>query len=349
VAATAFSATASNDAIEQGSHPVQEHSRMNRHAKPSPMIAALLGLLLSIPISAQAPLSATELAPGVLVSSSDQAPLVWVADASGRVTAVDLDDGEVRWRGPAEGLPLALIEQQLVVLARPDGLGKLSLQLVDPNTGSVSGGVIGELPPAVLASPDAQPNRIFAASADTSSGTLRIRWSYSEWPLQGAMLPLQPGVNSRRTETEGVISVDFSANRVQAISDQGMPARRSPDLLGAERLNHLEGTQMRAADDAFVQVSTAVADDVLGTQWRWSLHERTSGRAVGNLVLPYASAPFLLRGNQLLWRSEPLTRLQPTGDYQHLGARLVAQALTDGRELWSVDLLDRSYRDAPPP
>jgi hypothetical protein len=243
---------------------------------------------------------------------------------------------------------LVLFDQQLVVLARPDGLGKMALLRVDPNDGSVLGGVIGELPNGTLASPDAQPNRIFAASADTSSGTLRIRWSHTEWPLHGAMLPLQPGATSRRSVTRGVVSVDFGSNRLQPLSDPS-PAERSPDLIGAERLAHLDGTQMRAADDAFVQVSTAVADEVLGTQWRWSLHERASGRAVGNLVLPYASAPFLLRGNQLLWRSEPLTRMQSSGAYEHLPARLVAQSLVDGGELWSVALLDRSYRDTLPP
>jgi hypothetical protein len=44
-----------------------------------------------------------------------------------------------------------------------------------------------------------------------------------------------------------------------------------------------------------------------------------------------------------------LTRLQPSGDYENLPVRLVAQALADGRELWSIALLDRSYRAAPPP
>ncbi len=323
---------------------------MKRHAKSLRTIIAVLGLafLVSMPVPAQQPLAGIELAPGVLVSDSEQAPLAWIADASGRIAAIDLGSGEVRWRGPAEGLPLVLFDQQLVVLARPDGLGKLSLQRVDPNDGSVLGGVAGELPAGVLASPDAQPNRIFAASADTRGGTLRIRWSYTEWPLQGAMLPLRPGATSRRTQASGVVSVDFAGNRLLPVGGP-TPAERSPDLIGAERLAHLEGTQMRAADDAFVQVASAVADDVLGTQWRWSLHERASGRAMGNVVLPYAAAPFLLRGNQLLWQSQPLTRMQSSGTYQHLPARLVAQSLVSGRELWSVAVLDRSYRDTLPP
>lgn len=323
---------------------------MNRQLKPLCMFAALLGLglLASTPMVAQEPPSTALLAPGVLISTAEQTPLAWVADARGRVTAIELSDGDVRWSGPAEGLPLALVDQQLVVLARPDGLGQLSLQLLDPDDGRILGGVVGELPADVLAAPDAQPNRIFEVSADTSSGTLRVRWSYTEWPLQGAMLPAVAD-GSRRRQSSGVVSVDFAANRVEAISAQGVPAARTVDLTGSERLAGLDGTQFRAADDAHVQVSTAVADAALGTQWRWSLHQRSSGRAVGSLVLPYATAPFLLRGDQLLWQSEPLTRLMSTGDYEQLPQRLIAQSLGDGRERWSVAILDRRYRDAPPP
>lgn len=324
---------------------------MRLQGRPLRSIAALLGLaLLASTVSqAQEPLSATPMAPGLLVSGAGQAPLAWIADAQGRVAAVGLEDGSVRWRGPAEGLPLALIDQQLVVLGRPERAGQLSLQLLDPLNGNVRAGVLGELPAGVLASPDPQPNRVFTAAADTSNGTLRIRWSYAEWPLRGALLQTDQRNANQRRELGGVVSVDFASNRVQAIGDLGMPAARTPDLVGNERLAGLEGTQFRAADDAQVLVSTAVADEVLGTQWRWSLRERTSGRALGNLLLPYASAPFLVRGNQLLWRSEPLSRRLPSGAWETLAARLVAQDLANGRERWSVDLLDRSYRGAMPP
>lgn len=324
---------------------------MNLQRKPLRLIATLLGLALlaNAPVHAQQPQSAILLAPGVLVSAPDQAPVAWVADAQGRVAAVGLDDGAVIWRGPATGLPLAVIDRQLVVLGRPDRAGRLSLHLLDPGDGSVRGGVLGDLPEGVLASPDPQPNRIFEAIADTSSGALKIRWSYVEWQLQGAQLPASLGAGDGRRELSGVVSIDFAANRVEPIGDRGMPAPRTPDLVGAARLAGLDGTQFRAADDAAVQVSSAVPDDLLGTQWRWSLHERSSGRALGSVVLPYANAPFLLRGAQLLWRSEPLTLRQASGDYQPLPARLVAQSMGNGRELWSVDLMDHDFRGTLPP
>lgn len=308
-----------------------------------------LGLLTNTAVVAQEPSSLIPMAPGVLVGAGGQGDVAWIADDTGRVAAIDLDDGRVRWRGPAEGLPLALVDQSLVVLGRPDGVGRLSLLLLDADTGASRGGVVGDLPEGVLATPDPKPNRRFTATADTSSGSLRIRWTYVEWPLRGARLEPAPGNADERRELAGAVSVDFASNRVDAIEARGVAVTPTPDLAADERLASLDGTQFRAADDHTVLVSTAVADEVLGTQWRWSLHERASGRALGNLTLPYAHAPFLLRGAQLLWRCEPLTRLRSAGGYEALPARLVAHDLGSGRELWSVALFDLAFRGAAPP
>lgn len=308
---------------------------------------AALVVLAGAPVHAQQPPAAIPMAPGVLVSGSGDTPIAWIADARGQVAAIRLDDGAATWRGPAEGLPLALFDQQLVVLGRPARAGQLSLQLLDPASGEVRGGLVGELPAGVLASPDPQPNRSFVAQADTSSGTLRIRWSHAHWPLRGAATA--EGEDDGYRRQEGAVSVDFASLRVAPIAASAMPAARTPDLSASERLAHLDGTQFRAADDATVQVSTAQADAVLGTRWRWSLHERSSGRALGNLTLPQANAPFLLSDSRLLWRAEPLTQRQASGDYFALPVRLVAQHLGSGRELWSVELLDHRFLGTLPP
>ena len=120
---------------------------------------------------------------------------------------------------------------------------------------------------------------------------------------------------------------------MQVISDADLPSARTPDLIGDARIAGVEGVQFRAADDVYAQVSTAVSDDLLGTQWRWTVHERASGRSVANLILPYANAPFR----------------EASGGYASYAARLVALDLGSGRELWSADVLDGTYRGVLPP
>lgn len=328
---------------------------MNHQGKFSRQVAALvcaiaLGAPLGAALAAQeTPTPAVTMAPGVLVGSDQQGSVAWIADAKGRVTSINLNDGKVRWRSATEGLPLAQLGQQLVVLARPKGPGQLSLLLINPEDGTAQGGLIGNLPDGVLASPDPQPNRLFKAIANSEAGMLKIQWSYVDWPLRGAILK-QDLVNGRkRRELGGMILVDFAASRMQVISDADLPSVRTPDLIGDARIAGVEGVQFRAADDVYAQVSTAVSDDLLGTQWRWTVHERASGRSVANLILPYANAPFLVRAGQLLWQSQPLVVREASGGYASYAARLVALDLRSGRELWSADVLDGTYRGVLPP
>lgn len=325
---------------------------MHSHSKNSLIAAIILGLavLVQMPAGAAEPEgSPTNLAPGVLLGGNDFPTVAFVADTGGQVAAINLDSGAMSWRGPAQGLPLALIDSQLVVLGRPQSAGQMSLLLLNPVDGKSMGGLVGALPEGVLASPDAQPNRRFTAVADVSTGSLRVLWTYSEWPLQGALLNDETNPDSGRRELTGVVLADFGANRLLPAGIADFPAPDSPDLIGSERASGLDGTQFRSADGGYAQVASAVADAELGTQWRWTLHERSSGRAVSQVTLPYAHVPFLVRGNRLFWQSPPITERQASGDYLEHPLRLVATELDSGRELWSVALLAQDFQGLLPP
>ena len=327
---------------------------MNAYRKSSCFAAAVICLALMAPssVSAQAPTAApSTLAPGVLIGGADFPSSVWIADEVGRVAEINLDNGTTNWRGPAEGLPLALVDGKLVVLSQPNRSGQMSLVLLDPASGSSVGSLVGDLPEGVLASPYSQPNRIFTAVADTSTGTLRVSWTYREWPLRGAHgdgdddVPVHAG----RRELNGVMTVDFSAQTLKLSKTAGAPAVVPADLTGTERVAGVDGTQFRSADGKYAQAATPVEDEQMGTAWRWSVHERSSARAVAELQLPVSHAPFLVRANRLIWQSPPIAKLEASGDYLQQSLRLVCQDLTTGQELWSVDLLDKKFRGVLPP
>ncbi|MFZ2236493.1 MAG: hypothetical protein WAV67_08960 [Dokdonella sp.] len=324
---------------------------MNTYRKSSYFAAAAIGLAMMLPplVSAQDPTDApTVLTPGVLVGGANYPSSAWIADEVGRVASINLDDGATNWRGPAEGLPLALVDGNLVVLAKPARAGQMNLLLLDPVSGSSVGSLVGDLPEGVLASPYAQPNRIFTAVADTSTGTLRVSWTYREWPLRGALRDDDDTSDAGRRELNGVMTVNFSAQTLTLATTAGAPKIVPADLTGNERVPGVEGTQFRSADGSYAQAASPVEDDVMGTQWRWTLHERSSARAVAEVQLPYAHAPFLVRANRLLWQSPPIAKLQASGEYLQQSLRLVSQDLTSGSELWSVDLLDQKFRGVLP-
>ena len=298
---------------------------------------------LSTPIAAAGFNEAASAMNGVVVAESS--PWAWVSDRAGLVTAIDLSDGSARWRGPARGSPLALYQGQLVVMTAPDGAGKLNILLVDPQTGSVDRGFIAELPEAVVASPAALPSQRFEAWTSVENGLL-VSWEYQWAPLRGALMGADNSV-SRMQSLEGAVLLDLNvSSATPALADQ--QARRR-DLAADGRLAQLDGTQFRSGDSSHVLVANAIEDPKLGWKWRWQLHERSSGEALGHITAASSTAPFWVRGNRVIWQADPIDAADGSGRWVAHGSRLLAQNLANDKIAWSFDIADRIYLGTLPP
>lgn len=277
---------------------------------------------------------------------AEASPWAWISDPAGVVAAINLDDGSRRWQGPARGLPLALHDGQLVVLAAPSGSGKMSLVIVDPETGAVDRGFSADLPDAVVASPSPLPNQRFQVWSSIDGDDLNLIWEYQSSPLRG----MEMGHDYTRSQVvtlEGALILDLDND-----SARDVPINRAAryfDLDSSARIAGLSGSQFRSADSVHVQAAAAVEDDVFGWQWNWRVHDRTSGRALGNITTPVSTAPFIVHGEQLIWQADPIAGTDATGKLIFNGSRLVAQNLIDGSVLWTVDIADRIYQGTLPP
>lgn len=310
------------------------------------------GLALLATAAAAVPLAtpadggdATALAAGVLVAPvADHA---FVADRSGRIAAVDLDDGRPRWVGPARGRPLAVHEGDLWVLAPPERAGELRLLRLDPASGAVAGSLAATLPPDVLASPFPQPASRFEVLARADGDALHLHWQAERWPLRGALLE-DDGAEATRQDA-GVLALDARGGSLVAVAGIEPEPWRRPDLPDPLRTPGLPGPQFVSADGDHVLTATPVTDDPIGLRWRWQLSQRNDGRVLGGLLAHYPMAPFLLRGSTLIWREEPVLVVGTDGRALESGLRLQAADLATGRLLWSFDLADPVHRLPPPP
>lgn len=299
------------------------------------LLALPLLLLASLGHAAGVPLG-----PAVVVDAGQG--LAWIAAPAGRIAAVDLANGTLRWNGPAQGHPLARLEPGLLVALQPDDTGVWPFAWVNPDTGAVGERFSASLPADVLASLEALPNQRFEVFVRAVEGGVELHWFSQRWAFRGAKLEDDEGVIQR----EGVVRVEAASSR--AYADASRPQRPRIDLAPGERLAGISEVQLRAADDRHVMQRSAVEDAVLGQRWRWQIDER-NGTRVASVTLAEAAAPWMINGTQLLWVARPLLIANESGEFIETPARLIAVGLADSEELWSVALRDPVFRSSMPP
>lgn len=297
-----------------------------------------LGLLLFVSGPAAAGVS---LGTGVVVDPEQR--LAWIAAPEGRIAAVDLTDGQIRWNGPALGHPLARLDPGLLVALQPEAPGVWPLAWVDPQTGAVGERFEASLPADVLASLEPLPNQRFEVHVQAVEGGVALHWFSQRWPLRGAKLEDDEGVTLR----EGVIRVD--AARSRAVASDTTPTRPRIDLDASVRIVGLDAIQLRSADDRHLMQRTPIADAQWGQRWVWQVHTRSNGSKLAEVTLPEAAAPWLVDGTRLLWVARPAVLVDAEGAALEQPARLVAVNLADADEVWSVALRDPVFRGSTPP
>lgn len=285
----------------------------------------------------------------------DAAGIAYVADPAGFIQAIDISNGQTRWISNERGLPLDLSEQRLLALGTVEQFGLAMLLILDPASGSNVDRVAFDLPEWVSAELVAKPQRRFTVSTQAHSDGVRLYWDYQSRPLRGALIvdpdaPLESDVGRR--QMSGAVDISLGTRGSYALPVRHAytaPTTASPNLAANERLPGLQGQQFRAADDQHVLVSRAVDNDPFGTINHWDIHQRQGGTLLGQLESHYALAPFVVRGDLLIYRSQPIS-IQTTSDQmlEH-GPQLRAYDLKRQRQLWSVDVLDLEYRGPMPP
>jgi hypothetical protein len=277
-----------------------------------------------------------ELAEGVWVAN--EADRVYLSNAQGFPEARELEDGRLLWTATEPAVLIWHADARWLALGQSGKRGEGRLLLIDAASGAVQQRIDFALPDAVSAAVSAEPLRRFDVRAERMGDGVRLHWSYVAHPLRGALLASDGGaVASEGVELQGVVDVDLASAR---------PMARAR---GDARLAELGERQFRAADDAHAMASESKPDPTFGTVWRWQLASRSEGILDAQLDLPFSYAPFLVSKQRLIYRAPALGYRQPSGAWQHAGLRLVVNGLESGRELWSVEVLDREFRGVLPP
>lgn len=314
-------------------------------------VALALALLSFGASAADSGVTVFALAHGAVIDSA--AARVYVATATAGLQSRALDDGARNWRSAQAGVPLALLEHEvLLVQGVPPAPGLARLLLLDADTGALQRAVDVTLPAAVRADVVAQPQRRFVISAvaGAPAGQVRLAWEFTERPLQGAWMATADGetLGVDVIAENGVFDLDPATGMFSTGS--GAPERFTPLVPPARRITALGARpQFQSADAAHAEVSAPVEHPQLGTVWNWELHDLADGDRLGTAQLPVSYAPFQMHDGLLLVQLPPMAWRASDAGFEVRERRLTVLTLADGTERWSVDLIDPEFRGVLPP
>jgi hypothetical protein len=309
-----------------------------------------IGLLL---LCTAAAAQALMLGDDIVVDPSGET--VYLVTPSGYTQAVAVGDGRMYWASREPASPVAWVDGRLLALGVPAQRGMGQLVIIDPATGETVDRLAFDVPENVIATREPQPLRRFSLHTETLPDRMRVHWRFVGKPLRGALIDHDEDGNPT---IERTVPVDFGSFDVIADGARTLvvPLRNAtepappagPALTARESLPDIAGVQYRAADDAAVLASVAVADEAFVTAYRWKIHARGDAKLLGEIRSPYAYAPFIVRGDVIVYRAEPVYQRRGD-DYIALASRLVGHDLATGVERWSIPVREAAYRGPLPP
>jgi hypothetical protein len=306
-------------------------------------------LLLCMAATAQALMLGDE----IVVDPSGET--VYLVTPSGYTQAVAVDDGRTHWASREPASPVAWLDGRLLALGVPAQRGMGLLMIIDPATGETVDRMAFDVPENVAATREPRPLRRFSLQTEALPDRLRVHWRFVGKPLRGALLDRDEDGNPT---IERTVPVDFGSFDVLADGARTLviplrsatepPPPAGPALTDSESLPGVTGVQYRAADDTAVLASVAVPDDNFVTAYRWKIHARSDAKLLGEIRSPYAYAPFMVRGDVVVYRAEPVYQRRGDGHIA-LASRLVGHDLATGVERWSIPVREAAYRGPLPP
>ena len=282
--------------------------------------------------------------------------LAYVMGARGGVDAVDLASGKVRWHSDGGAKPIGLVGDRLVAQVEGRAGNRLNLVVLDARSGATRDSTSIELPAGVRASVTNGPSGSFQVRGNRVDSQLAVSWEASGAAAgdaaQGYLPAEGEGEGPRVATGSAVLDLAAPKARIQPVTAAATAAaiaRPALQELSEPAVAAAGGRQWLSADGRHVMVSErAASGDSSIHRHRWTVYERASGARVGAMPALLSTAPFLVVGRTLYHVSPPYA-VQRAGKLAEQQTSLRAFDLTNGGELWSVEVRDTAFRGPFPP
>jgi hypothetical protein len=106
--------------------------------------------------------------------------------------------------------------------------------------------------------------------------------------------------------------------------------------------------QILSADGGHVLASERVADDSVWEKYLWTIYDRSTGEPIGEFRTFRSLAPFFVSDSMVIYETPPAAR-QVQGNLIEEPLKIRAVNLPTGKEVWSREVRDTTYRGPFPP
>jgi outer membrane protein assembly factor BamB len=319
-------------------------------------------LSVSIPLVAVLVLSAAPAAVAAGVSLGDGVVVdagrgaAYMRGPDGTMSAVELAGGRILWTTSEAAKPVAAADGSVVAQIE-SAAGSLDLVGFDAGSGRRSGMRASvELPEGVSAIMNDHPNRSFRVSAVDQGGVLLVSWQATgdgSRPMQGFVPAVEEGGEplpqaQPLERSSGAAHLDLDSG---AVSPAAAPAAVAAAMehLPAGAVAGASGNLFSSADGRHVLASERQASSDPFSSYRWRIYDRAGGPALGELSSISSSAPFVVTGGRLVYLSQRSMRPGKGKEVIDQPMSIRAFDLASGKEAWSVEVADPSFRGPFPP
>jgi len=300
-------------------------------------IFAAAWAMLGVAANAQAPTNALAgqqlLQPGVLIAR-ETAQVVFMSPDSA-IEQVSIVSGKTSWISQEGAMPIALHQNQLLVLRDGAERGKLAYALLNVKDGQLLSRAFLSVPMPARALIDERLGESFKIETAGEG----LRWSYRRELVPGALMDEAQDGGEKQAELsklEGALAIDWTRGSLSPASNSSLKAAVVPPAeIGQASPD--KPRNFRSVGGDYRLQSERLKDG----RYRWLITD-LSGTRLGEVVSDYSYRPFDVVGKLLVY-VKPIKVTVAKGKGQLEMPTLTAINLRDGKVAWQREIRDTRY------
>jgi len=298
---------------------------------------------------------------GVVVQRDQH--MIYLMNAKGGIDAVELREGGSVWSTKTGARPLTLNKNVLIAQTEraEDDRPGIGLTVLDTLSGRKLVDGFIKTPASVHGSVSGSLAGRLDLQALVEGGRALVSWAFHARKLRGAKREFRGRKRfhelrdvKRARPTTGVASLDLETGGVSKLTEEEASFASVPLFLQKsldapeQRIPDVPGIQLLSADERHVMTSQRIDNDSVWEKYLITIFSLETRKPIAKFRSHNSLSPFFVDGPTIVLETGPYERKIGT-HIEREPLKIRALDLESGKELWSREIRDTTYRGPFPP